>query len=58
MPTSHSNAHLSRTDLSPESKAGQLNRGLAQVTLLHSAKDDTAVELQKNIFKSEHLPSL
>ena len=44
MPASHSNAHLSRTD-STEAELRSLQSSL------HSVKDDTVVEFQKNVFK-------
>ena len=57
MPASHSNAHLSRTDLSPDLKAKLANSTEAELrslqSPLHSAKDDTAVEFQKNVFKKK-----
>ena len=55
MPASHPNAHPSRTDPPPDLKAKLANSTEAELkslqSSLHSAKDDTAVELQKNVFK-------
>ena len=45
MPASHSNAHLSRTDSTDSAELRSLQSSL------HSVKDDTAVEFQKNVFK-------
>ena len=55
MPASYSNAHLSRTDLSPDVKAKLANSTEAELrslqSSLHSAKDNTVVEFQKNALK-------